>query len=181
LSLGFELSISVLALPLSAIGVDVKPCAVHFVVLPFAFIHCAIGELVDTFTVMLVVFPLSSVKGPTCVMIHPIAVHLVLNPRAFVPFLTEPVGRITRDFQDSLPVFHLDCIEKSPITFVHGAIDILELAKTMKLMFRDLGLLLFGRLFDDFLFGLFLRAHAFYNLSLCFKFISSINVFIDEM
>ena len=63
-------------------------------------------------------------------------------------------------------MFHLDAIEESPIAFIHSSIDVFELAKSMELMFGDLGLLLFGLFLDDLLLDLFLWSHDFYNLSL---------------
>lgn len=62
-------------------------------------------------------------------------------------------------------MFHLDAVEESPVTFIYGAIDVLELAEAVEFVLGDLGLLLFGRLFDNFLLDLFLWRHAFYNLS----------------
>ncbi len=38
-------------------------------------------------------------------------------------------------------MFHLDAIEESPVAFIYGAVDVLELAEAMQLVFGDLGLL----------------------------------------
>lgn len=168
----FELSISIFPLPFSTSGIQIKSGSMHQVLFPFAFVYCPISELIDSFSVLFVIFPLSFVDSSTSIMINAIALHFIFQPWTFISFCSQSVGGVTRYFQDSFAMFHLDAIEKPPITFVNSAIYVLELAIAMKLMFRNLRLLLFWRLFYDFFLGLFFRSH-FYNLS--FKSLNFIN------
>lgn len=136
----------------------------HQVIFPLSFIYCSICKLVNSFSMMFIIFPLSVINSSTGIMINTMTLHFVLNPRSFVFLLSKSIWTVTRNFENSLTVFHFDSIEQSPITFVNCSINILKFSISMKLMFRYFWLFLLWRLFYYFFFNLFFRTH-FYNLS----------------
>ena len=167
LFLCLESTILILSLPFSTAYIDKKSTTVHQMIFPIPFINCSIGKLVNSFTMMLIIFPFSIVNWSTGIMIHPMTFHFVLYPRSLIFFFSESIWWVSRNFKDSLSMFHFDSIKKSPITFIDCAVNILKFSISVKLMFGYLWLFLFWRLLDYLFFNLFFGTH-FYNLSLLF-------------
>jgi len=57
-------------------------------------------------------------------------------------------------------MFHLNAMKKMPIALIYCSIEVLKLSVSSEFVFWNLGLLLFGWFFDNFLFGLFFRTHS---------------------
>lgn len=162
-----ESTISILSLPFSTAYINKKSTTMHQMVFPFPFINCSIGKLVNSFTMMLIIFPFSIVNWSTSIMIHSMTFHFVLHPGSLIFFFSKSIRWISRNFENSLSMFHFDSIKKPPITFINCAVNILEFSISVKLMFGYFWLFLFWRLFDYLFLNLFFGTH-FYNLSLLF-------------